>query len=77
MRNSMIQLIEIAYDVKVFCAVSSYELHHYDDGSYVDIKVMKINDPRTLCRLVKNLEFRLIEEEGNIVIRIFEDFREY
>lgn len=77
MRNSMIQLIDTAYDVKVFCAEGSYELHHYDDGSYVDIKVKKINDPRTLCRLVNNLDFRLIEQDGNILIRIFEDFREY
>lgn len=73
----MIQLIETAFDVKVFFQESSYELHHYDDGSYVDFKVKKINDTRTLCRLVQNLEFRLFEQDGYIIIRIFEDFREY
>lgn len=73
----MIKLIETAYDVNVFCAECSYELYHYDDGSYVDIKVKKINDLPTLCRIVKDLEFRLFEKDGYIVIRIFEDFREY
>lgn len=77
MRNSMIQLLETAYNVKVFCAQCSYELYDYDDGSYVDIKVRNINDPRTLCRLVKNLDFRLIEKDGYILIRIVEDFKEY
>ena len=45
MRKSLSEFIETCFDIKVYFAVSSYELHDYEDGGYADFKVNKINDP--------------------------------
>ena len=76
MRNSMVELIERAYDLKVYFALSSYELHHFDDGSYVDLRTKSIKDPRTLCRLAGRLTFYILETDNGLVVRLFEDYNE-
>lgn len=77
MRDSMIKLIETCFDVKCHLSLGSYELHHYDDGSYCDFNVSRINDPRALNNIVGDLEYRIYCINGQMIVRIFEDFKEY
>ena len=77
MRKSMEELLEKAFDIKCHLALGSYELHHYDDGSYVDFRPNCINDPRTLCLLAGVLTLRILNIEDRIVVRLFENFKEY
>lgn len=76
MRQSLSTFIERCFDIKVFLAVGSYELHDYEDGDYADFKVTKINDPKTLSRIIGNLDYRILADNGSIIVRVFEDFKE-
>ena len=77
MRKSLVELIETCYRVKTYAFSSSYELHHYEDGSFADICTDKILEPKALCTLIGKLNFKIIPDEGKVRIRIFEDFNEY
>lgn len=76
MRQSLIDLIEVAFDVKVYFGVSSYELHQYDDGSYVDFLVQKIPDVKRLLSLANGLDMRILHDERGIIVRLFENYVE-
>lgn len=76
MRKSEITFIDICFNVKCYLCVDSYELHHYEDGDYADFKVIKINDPKTLSRIVGNNEYRILADDGCIRVRVFENFIE-
>ena len=73
MTKTLEKLIDTCYDIKVFLAVSSYELHQYEDGSYADFKVRKVNDPGTLLRIVGSHEVRLFADGDYIIIRVLEN----
>lgn len=77
MRDSMIKLIETSFDVKCHLCLGSYELHHYDDGSYCDFNVGSITNPRVLNKIVGDLEYRILCINGQMIVRIFEDLKEY
>lgn len=77
MRQSLIDLIEVAFDVKVYFGVSSYELHQYDDGSYVDFLVQKIPDVKRLLSLAMGLDVRILHDERGIIVRLSENYEEY
>lgn len=76
MRKSLSTFIDRCFDIKVFLAVGSYELHDYEDGDYADFKVSKIDDPKTLSRIIGNLDYRILADDSFIKIRVFEDFKE-
>ena len=76
MRKSLSEFIETCFDIKVYLAVSSYELHDYEDGGYADFKVNKINDPKKLSRIIGNHEYRILADDGFIRVRVFENFEE-
>ena len=76
MRNSLSSFIDRCFDIKVFLAVGSYELHDYEDGDYADFKVSKIDDPKTLSRIIGNLDYRILADDSSVKIRVFEDFKE-
>ena len=73
----MRKLIEISYDVKCHFMVSSYEVHHYDDGSYCDFKVGSVTNPKELNKIVGDLEYRILCIDEHLIVRIFEDYIEY
>lgn len=77
MMTSLQSFIETCFDIKCHLRLSSYELHQYDDGSYSDFHVKNISDPKALNRIVGSLEYRIHTDDNGIVIRVFEDFREY
>lgn len=73
MTKTLEKLIDTCYRIKVFFAVSSYELHQYEDGSYADFKVAKVTDPRSLLKIAGSHEVRLFPDSGNIIVRVFEN----
>lgn len=72
MTATLSELIDIAYRVKVFLSLGSYELHQYEDGSFVDFHVKKITDINGLLKAASGLEVRFFAEENFITIRLFE-----
>lgn len=72
MKKSLQELIEKAYDIKVFFSLGSYELNHYEDGSYVDFHVQKVVDLPTLIQLAGNLELKFFAGNGYMIVRLFE-----
>lgn len=77
MRKTLEQLIEVSFDVKCHLEIGSYELHHYDDGSFTDFHVSSIKNPKELNNVIGSLEYRIHQDERGIVIRVFEDYKEY
>ena len=76
MRKSFEELIDRAYDIKVYFGLHSYELHHYEDGSYIDFRVNKVKDLPTLLKLAGSLELNLFHDESYILVRLYENYYE-
>lgn len=76
MSKSFQELIERAFDIKVFFMVDSYELHHYEDGSYIDFHVQKVVALPTLIRLAGPLELKFFRGDGFMIVRLFENYTE-
>lgn len=72
MSKSLEELIERAFDIKCHFELSSYELHHYLDGSYVDFRVKKVYDLQALIRLAGELTLKLFADDNYIIVRLFE-----
>lgn len=72
MTKSLEELIDTAYGIKVYFSLSSYELHQYEDGSFVDFHVRKVVDLPTLIKLAHGLELKFFAEENAITVRLFE-----
>lgn len=72
MTKTLSELIDRAYDIKVFFSLGSYELNQYEDGSFVDFHVKKVVDLPTLQRLAGDLELRFFAEESFITVRLLE-----
>ena len=72
MTKTLAELIDKAYDIKIFFCLGSYELNHYEDGSFVDFKVSKVLDLPRLCQLADGLVLKFLAEDGFIIVRLFE-----
>lgn len=72
MTKNFQELIEKAYDIKVFFNLGSYVLNHYEDGSFVDFYVQKVVDLPALIRLAGDLELKFFAENGRMIVRLFE-----
>lgn len=72
MTQTLQELIDRSFDIKVFFRIGSYELHHYEDGSFADFRVQKVVDLPTLVRLAGGLELRFFVENGQLIVRLFE-----
>ena len=77
MRQSKYLFVDACHDIKVFLQVGSYKMHDFDDGCYADFRVRKIKDPNSLNAIISPLEYCIIAEGVMVVIRVFEDFKEY
>ncbi len=76
MRKSLSTFIETCFDIKVHLSVSSYKLYDFEDGDYADFKVNKINDPKSLSRVVGNLDYKILVDNGFLIVRVYENFIE-
>ena len=72
MTKTFAELIERSYDLKVFFQISSYELHHYEDGSFSDFHVQKVVDLPTLIKLAGGLELKFFHDTTSMIVRLFE-----
>lgn len=72
MTQTLQELIDRSFDIKVFFRIGSYELHHYEDGSFTDFRVQEVVDLPTLVRLAGGLELRFFVENGQLIVRLFE-----
>ena len=72
MTKTLAELIERAFDIKTFFYLGSYELHHYEDGSFVDFRVEKVVDLPGLQKLADGLQLKFFPDEGYIIVRLFE-----
>lgn len=77
MRTSMSIFIDTCFDIKCHLAVGSYEMHDYSDGSYADFRVKSIKDPATLLEIMKGHSCYILSEDGFVIVRVFENFKEY
>lgn len=76
MTKSLQKLIDVAFDVKVFFSVGSYEMHHYADGSYCDFRVRQVLDLKTLLRIANGLDVRIYADSECVIVRLYEDYQE-
>lgn len=76
MSKSFEELIERAFDIKVFFKVGSYEVNQYEDGSFIDFHVPKVVSLPTLIRLAGPLELAFYHGEGYMIVRLFENYTE-
>lgn len=76
MTTTLAELIDRAFDIKVFFQLGSYELNHYQDGSFADFRVRKVVDLPKLIELADGLELKFFHEENYIIVRLMERFSE-
>ena len=74
MTQTLSELIENAYKIKVALFLSSYQLYQYEDGSYVDFKVSRIDDPKLILKLAGGLGVKFLADDAYIIIRLFERY---
>ena len=76
MTTTLAELVDRAFDIKVFFQLGSYELNHYQDGSFADFRVRKVVDLPKLIELADGLELKFFHEEQYIIVRLMERFSE-
>lgn len=72
MSKSFQELVEIAHDIKLFFKVTSYEIHQYEDGSYVDFHVQQVYGLPELVKLASSLELMIMSSNGYLIVRLYE-----
>lgn len=77
MRTSLSIFIDTCFDIKCHLAVHCYEMHHYDDGAYADFKVGTSVEPAALLSILNGHSCRILAGDGDIIVRVFENFKEY
>jgi hypothetical protein len=76
MTQTLSELIDNAYKIKVALSLSSYQLYQYEDGSYVDFQTTIIHDPALILRLAGGLKVKFLADDSNLIIRMFERYEE-
>lgn len=72
----MSDMLERCVDIKVALSISNFNLYWFEDGSYADFRVAKINNPREIDRLSGGLEYRIFVEDNFLILRVFENYQE-
>lgn len=72
MSKQLEELIERSLDLKCFLQVSSFELYHYEYGSYSDFRVLKLVDVDGLMKLTGGLELKIFHDTTSMIVRLFE-----
>ena len=74
LRDSLLALFEVSREIKVACYATCYEVHDYEDGSYVDLRLRKAVSVEKLASLTKGFDVSLHAENDEIVVRIQENY---
>lgn len=72
MKKSFVELVEVATAVQEFLQCSSFDLHHYYSGSYVEFVTLKIVDVPGLLNAAKGLDLKLFGNNTSILVRLYE-----
>lgn len=72
MTKSLSELIDVAFNIKVYLSVGSYEMNHYEEDSYVDFRTRCVKDPAALLRLANGLRLYIFADEGSVIVRLYE-----
>lgn len=72
MTQTLSELIDNAYKIKVALKLSSYQLYQYEDGSYVDFRTTIVHDPKLILKLAGGLGVKFLADDSYLVIRMFE-----
>lgn len=72
MTKTLEELIERSFHIKSHFQLSSYELHHYEDGSFVDFHVQKVVNLPVLIKLAGGLELKFYKDTNSMIVRLFE-----
>lgn len=72
-RKSLLDLIEVSRSVKTVVNTTCYEVHEFEDGSYVEIRLQKVASVEKLVNLTKGFNVSFHAEDNAIIIRIYEN----
>lgn len=70
MNKSLAKLIEVADAIACHLDKHHYELHRYNDESYVDFHVDNLRNLQALLEKAAGLELRILHENNFIILRI-------
>lgn len=74
----MENLIETCFKIKVCLSVASYVVHDYEDGSFADFYVKKLDKLQQLLKIAAGKDVLILpHSESLIIVRVFEDFQDY
>ena len=73
MEKSLAKLIEVADAIASLLDKHEYELHRYDDVSYVDFHVFALKNLPALMECAASLELKILHDDKFIILRIEEE----
>lgn len=73
MRESYLKLLSVAYDLMTCLNSSSFEVHPFEDGAFIDIVTLSNFDPAQLLKLADGHRMSIFPDEDTIVIRVYEN----
>lgn len=73
MEKSLAKLIEVADAIARHLDKHEYELHRYDDVSYVDFHVFNLRNLPELLEKAAGLELKILHDDKFIILRIEEE----
>lgn len=76
MRDTRLYLLEIASDVSATLQVGSYCHHALEDGDYIEFRVHSLANVKNLLEVCGNLEMRITAEFDDVVITIWEGYKD-
>lgn len=76
LRKSLLDLLLVCRKIKVAYGAASYELNDYDDGSYADFRLIRIESVSKLAILTQGFEVSIFSDEGQTIVRIYENYQE-
>lgn len=72
MKKSLEELIEVASNVQELLKCSSFDLHRYNSGSYVELVTLKVTDVKGLLETANGLDLKLFGGSVSILVRLYE-----
>lgn len=72
MSKSFQELLDKAFEIRTLFRVSGFELHQYEDGSYVDFHVQRVDCLHELLKRAGSLHLKFLPANGYLIVRLFE-----
>lgn len=72
MTNTLSCLVDAAININAYFKQDFFMIHHYDDGSYVELRVNEIKDFPRLLELCDGHYVRVFARDDSISIILYE-----